>query len=133
MMKKVIKLEIWNIFFSNDYGVSYFKQFQIVMNALDNRVARNHVNRMCLAANVPLIETGTAGYAGQVRSIHSILIAYLLEVPLDRYWLNSLEFLLHECYSKQQVVSFSVYFLSILVLSEHILNFYFRLNWLRKD
>lgn len=36
------------------------------MNALDNRVARNHVNRMCLAANVPLIETGTAGYAGQV-------------------------------------------------------------------
>lgn len=69
-MKKVIKFEIWNIFFSNDYGVSYFKQFQIVMNALDNRVARNHVNRMCLAANVPLIETGTAGYAGQVRPIH---------------------------------------------------------------
>lgn len=52
--------------FSNEYGVSYFKQFNIVMNALDNRVARNHVNRMCLAANVPLIETGTAGYAGQV-------------------------------------------------------------------
>ncbi|RVE39747.1 hypothetical protein evm_015603 [Chilo suppressalis] len=51
---------------SNDYGVSYFKQFNIVMNALDNRVARNHVNRMCLAANVPLVETGTAGYAGQV-------------------------------------------------------------------
>lgn len=36
------------------------------MNALDNRVARNHVNRMCLAADVPLVETGTAGYAGQV-------------------------------------------------------------------
>ncbi|KPJ02113.1 SUMO-activating enzyme subunit 2 [Papilio xuthus] len=54
---------------SNDYGVSYFKQFNIVMNALDNRVARNHVNRMCLAANVPLIETGTAGYAGQVELI----------------------------------------------------------------
>ncbi|KAI8426546.1 hypothetical protein MSG28_005343 [Choristoneura fumiferana] len=50
---------------SNDYSVSYFKQFNIVMNALDNRVARNHVNRMCLAAKVPLIETGTAGYAGQ--------------------------------------------------------------------
>ncbi|XP_063363294.1 SUMO-activating enzyme subunit 2 [Cydia amplana] len=54
---------------SNDYGVSYFKQFNIVMNALDNRVARNHVNRMCLAANVPLVETGTAGYAGQVELI----------------------------------------------------------------
>jgi len=28
--------------------------------------ARNHVNRMCLAADVPLIESGTAGYLGQV-------------------------------------------------------------------
>ncbi|CAH2257408.1 SUMO-activating enzyme subunit 2 [Pararge aegeria] len=54
---------------SNDYGVNYFKQFNMVMNALDNRVARNHVNRMCLAANIPLIETGTAGYAGQVELI----------------------------------------------------------------
>ncbi|XP_011568472.2 SUMO-activating enzyme subunit 2 [Plutella xylostella] len=54
---------------SNDYGVNYFKEFNIVMNALDNRVARNHVNRMCLAANVPLIETGTAGYSGQVELI----------------------------------------------------------------
>ncbi|XP_075978519.1 ubiquitin-like activating enzyme 2 [Anticarsia gemmatalis] len=54
---------------NNVFGVSYFKQFDIVMNALDNRVARNHVNRMCLAADVPLIETGTAGYAGQVELI----------------------------------------------------------------
>ncbi|KAJ2944131.1 hypothetical protein O0L34_g18100 [Tuta absoluta] len=54
---------------SNDYGVSYFKQFNLVLNALDNRVARNHVNRMCLAARIPLIETGTAGYAGQVELI----------------------------------------------------------------
>ncbi|XP_072947217.1 SUMO-activating enzyme subunit 2 [Epargyreus clarus] len=54
---------------SNDYGVNYFKQFNIVLNALDNLVARNHVNRMCLAANVPLVETGTAGYAGQVELI----------------------------------------------------------------
>lgn len=62
-----------NYFFSNDYGVNYFKQFNIVLNALDNRVARNHVNRMCLAANVPLIETGTAGYAGQVFIITNIM------------------------------------------------------------
>lgn len=54
---------------SNDYGVNYFKQFDLVLNALDNRVARNHVNRMCLAANIPLVETGTAGYAGQVELI----------------------------------------------------------------
>jgi len=36
------------------------------MNALDNRAARSHVNRICLAAKVPLIESGSAGYLGQV-------------------------------------------------------------------
>ncbi|XP_033343377.1 SUMO-activating enzyme subunit 2 [Bombus vosnesenskii] len=54
---------------SSDYGVSFFKKFTLVMNALDNRAARNHVNRMCLAADVPLIESGTAGYEGQVELI----------------------------------------------------------------
>ncbi|KZC06130.1 SUMO-activating enzyme subunit 2 [Dufourea novaeangliae] len=44
-------------------------KFTLVMNALDNRSARNHVNRMCLAADVPLIESGTAGYEGQVELI----------------------------------------------------------------
>ena len=39
------------------------------MNALDNRTARNHVNRMCLAADIPLVESGTAGYLGQVTVI----------------------------------------------------------------
>lgn len=38
----------------------------MVMNALDNRAARSHVNRMCLAANIPLVESGTAGYKGNV-------------------------------------------------------------------
>ncbi|XP_043255612.1 SUMO-activating enzyme subunit 2 [Colletes gigas] len=54
---------------SPDYGVSFFNKFTLVMNALDNRAARNHVNRMCLAADVPLIESGTAGYEGQVELI----------------------------------------------------------------
>uniref|UniRef100_A0A6I8PP35 SUMO-activating enzyme subunit 2 n=1 Tax=Xenopus tropicalis TaxID=8364 RepID=A0A6I8PP35_XENTR len=49
-----------------DYNVEFFKQFTMVMNALDNNAARNHVNRMCLAAGIPLIESGTAGYLGQV-------------------------------------------------------------------
>ena len=31
--------------------------------------ARNHVNRMCLAADIPLVESGTAGYLGQVTVI----------------------------------------------------------------
>nr|KAF7423656.1 hypothetical protein H0235_008939 [Vespula pensylvanica] len=54
---------------SSEFGLSFFKKFSLVMNALDNRAARNHVNRMCLAADVPLIESGTAGYEGQVELI----------------------------------------------------------------
>ncbi|KAL2722839.1 LOW QUALITY PROTEIN: SUMO-activating enzyme subunit 2 isoform X1 [Vespula squamosa] len=54
---------------SSEFGLSFFKKFSVVMNALDNRAARNHVNRMCLAADVPLIESGTAGYEGQVELI----------------------------------------------------------------
>uniref|UniRef100_A0A7N9B046 SUMO-activating enzyme subunit 2 n=1 Tax=Mastacembelus armatus TaxID=205130 RepID=A0A7N9B046_9TELE len=52
-----------------DYNVEFFRKFILVMNALDNRAARNHVNRMCLAADIPLIESGTAGYLGQVTVI----------------------------------------------------------------
>uniref|UniRef100_A0A1A9ZX08 SUMO-activating enzyme subunit n=1 Tax=Glossina pallidipes TaxID=7398 RepID=A0A1A9ZX08_GLOPL len=52
-----------------DYGVNFFHNFDVVLNALDNRAARNHVNRMCLNAQVPLIESGTAGYNGQVEMI----------------------------------------------------------------
>lgn len=35
--------------------------------------ARNHVNRMCLAADVPLVESGTAGYLGQATVIKKVL------------------------------------------------------------
>ena len=55
--------------FNPDYNVAFYKQFTMVLNALDNRAARNHVNRMCLTAKVPLIESGTAGYNGQVELI----------------------------------------------------------------
>jgi len=51
------------------YNVDYFKQFNLVLNALDNKAARSHVNRLCLAADVPLIESGSAGYLGQVTLI----------------------------------------------------------------
>ncbi|XP_063881561.1 SUMO-activating enzyme subunit 2-like isoform X4 [Scylla paramamosain] len=51
------------------YGVPFFKEFTMVMNALDNQAARNHVNRLCLASDVPLVESGTAGYLGQVTVI----------------------------------------------------------------
>ncbi|PPQ69264.1 hypothetical protein CVT24_000070 [Panaeolus cyanescens] len=51
------------------YDVQWFKQFDIVLNALDNLDARRHVNKMCMAAHIPLVESGTAGYLGQVQSI----------------------------------------------------------------
>lgn len=35
--------------------------------------ARRHVNRMCLAADVPLIESGTTGFQGQVQPIVRVL------------------------------------------------------------
>ncbi|RYG56860.1 hypothetical protein EON66_01835 [archaeon] len=47
------------------FGLAYFKTFQLVINALDNVSARRHVNRLCLVADVPLIEAGTEGYLGQ--------------------------------------------------------------------
>lgn len=40
--------------------------------------ARNHVNRMCLAADVPLVESGTAGYLGQATVIKRVLYVQLL-------------------------------------------------------
>ncbi|KAK8843970.1 hypothetical protein IAR55_006762 [Kwoniella newhampshirensis] len=46
--------------------LEWIKGFGLVMNALDNMDARRHVNRLCQAAGVPLIESGTAGYLGQV-------------------------------------------------------------------
>ena len=52
-----------------EYGLNFFKGFTLCLNALDNRAARNHVKRMCLAANIPLVESGTAGYLGQVTVI----------------------------------------------------------------
>ena len=62
----------------DEYNRDWFKQFNIVVNALDNRQARNYVNRMCLAADIPLVESGTAGYLGQVsQSDKPIKITFL--------------------------------------------------------
>ena len=47
------------------YGLEFFDSFDLVINALDNVSARKHVNRLCLAADKPLIEAGTQGYLGQ--------------------------------------------------------------------
>ena len=55
----------------------------MVVNALDNVKARNHVNRLCLSGDVPLVESGTAGYLGE----SSLFVYTILDVP-DR--LNTL-------------------------------------------
>lgn len=37
-----------------------------------NKDARRHVNRLCMATNLPLIESGTEGYLGQVQVIKRV-------------------------------------------------------------
>lgn len=51
------------------FNIRYFGTFNVVFNALDNLDARRHVNRMCLAADVPLVDAGTTGFNGQVQVI----------------------------------------------------------------
>ncbi|KAG2496953.1 hypothetical protein HYH03_004959 [Edaphochlamys debaryana] len=48
------------------FDLDFFRGFDIVLNGLDNLEARRHVNRLCLASERPLVESGTAGYLGQV-------------------------------------------------------------------
>ena len=43
----------------NNFGHLFLKQ--------KNKDARKHVNRLCVATNKPLIESGTTGYLGQVQ------------------------------------------------------------------
>ncbi|KIW33830.1 uncharacterized protein PV07_00649 [Cladophialophora immunda] len=51
------------------FNLEWFSGFNIVFNALDNMDARRHVNKMCLAVDVPLVESGTTGFRGQVQVI----------------------------------------------------------------
>ncbi|KAK9458752.1 uncharacterized protein V1516DRAFT_714224 [Lipomyces oligophaga] len=51
------------------FNVKWFQSFDLVFNALDNLDARRHVNRLCLTSEVPLIESGTTGFNGQVQVI----------------------------------------------------------------
>jgi len=53
----------------SQYGVEFISKFDCVVNALDNLEARRHVNRLCLAADKPLMEAGSTGHLGQVTVI----------------------------------------------------------------
>lgn len=70
------------------YGTAFFNKFKLVINALDNKKARSHVNRMCLSCDIPLIESGTMGYDGQVELIKKGLSAC------------------YECYPRQEPKSY---------------------------
>jgi len=58
-----------NVCDNSKFNVQYVSSFDLVLNALDNVDARRRVNRLCLAASVPLVEAGTTGYLGQVTVI----------------------------------------------------------------
>ncbi len=45
-----------------------------MINALDNEEARKHVNNMCFNLNIPLVDSGTNGYAAQVSFIHILIL-----------------------------------------------------------
>ena len=57
------------------FDLDFFKQFDMVLNGLDNDEARRHVNRLCLATGVPLVESGTMGYRGQVCALNHMCAA----------------------------------------------------------
>lgn len=54
---------------SHQFDAAYYASFDVVLSALDNLDTRRWVNRMCVMARVPLIESGTAGFLGQVQPI----------------------------------------------------------------
>lgn len=49
--------------------ISFFKQFNFIVLALDNIDARNYVNRIGVRLNITLIDAGTSGYLGNVHII----------------------------------------------------------------
>lgn len=82
--------------------MEFFKQFNVVLNGLDNLDARRHVNRLCLAADVPLVESGTTGFLGQVilyiyeligKSIHFLCQFWFLSYPKDFAYLFSCSYI----------------------------------------
>lgn len=65
-----------NVCDNSVFHVQYMEQFDLVLNALDNVTARRRVNRLCLAAGVPMMEAGTTGYLGQVQTIYKGVACY---------------------------------------------------------
>lgn len=58
-----LRAQVGNV---KEMTVKDFLQFDLVLSALDNLEARRHVNLMAVMAGIPVVESGTAGYQGQV-------------------------------------------------------------------
>ncbi|SCU79951.1 LADA_0B04214g1_1 [Lachancea dasiensis] len=51
------------------FPLSWFHQFAVIFNALDNLEARRYVNQMAQFLQKPLLESGTAGFDGYIQPI----------------------------------------------------------------
>jgi len=51
--------------------ISFFRQFDFIIMALDNIDARNYVNRIGVRLSIPIIDAGTLAYKGNVTTIIS--------------------------------------------------------------
>ncbi|CAL9730817.1 ubiquitin-activating enzyme E1-like [Monosporozyma unispora] len=58
-----------NIMDTTQFPLHWFKQFNIIFNALDNLAARRYVNKMSQFLSLPLLESGTAGFDGYIQPI----------------------------------------------------------------
>lgn len=57
---------IGNIMDKTKFPLSFFKKFEVILNALDNIEARSYINNLCYMLNIPLINGGTEGLKGFV-------------------------------------------------------------------
>lgn len=58
-----------NIMDTTQFPLHWFKQFDIIFNALDNLAARRYVNKISQFLSLPLLESGTAGFDGYIQPI----------------------------------------------------------------
>lgn len=58
-----------NIMDTSQFPLHWFKQFNIIFNALDNLAARRYVNKISQFLSLPLLESGTAGFDGYIQPI----------------------------------------------------------------
>lgn len=59
-----------NIMDINQFPILFWDKFNCIYNALDNLQARRYVNNISLLLKLPLIESGTTGFQGQVQPIY---------------------------------------------------------------